>query len=642
MYYSRLTDCTRTRACTADLAGEDTSGNEIAMTSPRPVKAAGPNMNLLLGGVVRQDTRMRHNTAALDFYSYTWRHDCCNHELFLNIRGDAWSTASDESAAVLLRGYAAPRSAATLPSQEAFVTELLHEFRNSGTLPVDKVEGSFTVVALDARSGKVKLFRNLVGTGYTYYYQRSDAFLFSNNLPMLLQVIGDTPSVNRDVLPLLFMYRFPIGRPTLFEGIQRLMPGECLQYAAGNLSVVQRQTLADLEEEPISAGEAVERLESTMARVMKDCASIDPRAVVLLSGGVDSSYIQAHWNRVCRDNDSQPISSVVAVDHPMTLGDRMYARSAAEAFGTEHLEVVADEPFGQYMIDTITATGEVLSHAQTAYFYSFAAELRKKRIRTALCGEGADGLFGTDWITMYRRADSLRWLPLWLSQLLRGLATCSGRIWWAEALTLSMIVDNRQDPRHPLNRLGTFAHLPSVQNAFGQNGLVHAFEIRQRLLAQYRVRDDELEQIHAVGLLGESMETASLWNTCFEAQGLSILNPFLDSRVLRYVINLTAAYRYAPGPPKRALRDALLRHAPPDLVYRRKLAFGQPIFEYLMASGQLGSLVDQIADYDFVPHNVLTEGKQSPNWFLYTLLCFDLWHKIHIEKTDISTPSRTS
>ena len=594
-------------------------------------------MNLLLGGMVCHNSKLQQKTAALDFAPGAWRHNSRNYHMFLGICGDAWSTGFAEDSAVLLRGYASPRSSDKLPSQQLFAQEWLRQHRDTGRLSLENVEGSFTIISLDARSEEVTCYRNLVGTGYTYYYQSGNELLFSSNLPTLLQFLTDSPPLNRHVLPVLFTYRYPIGQTTLFEGIRRLMPGELLQFTAGHLDIQQKQTLADFQDTPIAADQAIEQLESTMARVMQDCYAIDPHAAVLLSGGVDSSYIQAHWNQVCSKEGTRPISSVVAVDHPMTLGDREYARTAAKAFDTEHIEVLATEPFGHSMVSTMAATGEVLSHAQTAYFKNLATNLHQRGIRTGICGEGADGLFGTDWIATFRRAKDLCWIPGWLSRLLGKLARLAGRPWLDEALNLNALLEDRQDPRNPINRLGTFTHLPSVQDSFGRTGLAQALELRQDLLSQYRVRDNALERVHAIGFLGESVETASLWNACFEVEGLSMLNPFLDSRVLRYVVNLEPEYRYAPGPPKRALRDALLRHASPDLVYRSKLAFGQPIFEYLSANGQLRPLVNSIADYDFVPSEVLALGKRSPNWFLYTLLCFDLWYKTHVNNEDIVT-----
>jgi asparagine synthetase B (glutamine-hydrolysing) len=129
------------------------------------------------------------------------------------------------------------------------------------------------------------------------------------------------------------------------------------------------------------------------------------------------------------------------------------------------------------------------------------------------------------------------------------------------------------------------------------------------------------------------METASLWTTLFNSAGANLLCPFLDSRLIRVAVNIEPRDRYSYRQPKKVLKQALRRHASRKLVYRKKLGFGQPIFEWMSQGGQLRPLVDAIGTYDFVNPEVLQEARAHPNWFLYSLLCYDLWFKLFIEKT---------
>jgi hypothetical protein len=69
------------------------------------------------------------------------------------------------------------------------------------------------------------------------------------------------------------------------------------------------------------------------------------------------------------------------------------------------------------------------------------------------------------------------------------------------------------------------------------------------------------------------------------------------------------------------------------LAQRTKLSFGQPIFEWLAPGGSLRPLVDRIGAYEFVEPDVLARVRQRPTWFLYSLLVYDLWHKLFIERS---------
>jgi asparagine synthetase B (glutamine-hydrolysing) len=141
-----------------------------------------------------------------------------------------------------------------------------------------------------------------------------------------------------------------------------------------------------------------------------------------------------------------------------------------------------------------------------------------------------------------------------------------------------------------------------------------------------------LERVNFAGFLGEAADSASLWTTLFELAGCEMVCPFLDSRMIRLVLAIDPRRRYPFRKPKELLKRGLRRHAPSSLVDRPKRGFGQPIFEWLAPGGQLRALVEQIGRHDFVPSEVLAASLRKPSWFLYSLLCYDVWHKCFIEQ----------
>ncbi len=99
------------------------------------------------------------------------------------------------------------------------------------------------------------------------------------------------------------------------------------------------------------------------------------------------------------------------------------------------------------------------------------------------------------------------------------------------------------------------------------------------------------------GYLGESIETSSYWNGLFMLHGVSMLCPFLDSRMVRFGLNLKTEDKYKIGNPKNVLKRRLALHVPRSLIDRPKRGFGQPIFEWLSPGGHLRPAVEEIGDY---------------------------------------------
>lgn len=555
-------------------------------------------------------------------------------ELFL--RGDAvtgrlfrW-----DDLAIFLRGYA--RSAGSGPLDlERVAEEIRCHYLEHGTLAVDELEGSFTLALLDSQAERVILYRNLIGTGMTYYHPSRDGLLFGGNLTEVLALAKKEPAPNREVLPAFFLFRCVPGRETLFRDVYRLLPGEQISWDRRGLTRQQRHVLGGLRGEVVGGAEAIERTEATLRAVLSDCHAHRPGAANLLSGGVDSSYLQAIHNGVIPAGDDLPPSYSISVDHPHTWMDTDYALTASQALGTRHVLVPADGPYQAYLLDALATTGEPLNHVQSAYFGHLARAMKADGVTAGLCGEGADSLFGLGMAEQIHNADLMRrYLPgRSLRSLAAGVASFVGRDRVAAACRLADCLDDFADLRHPVNHVATFTDWAAVESCFGASSVTAAATDRRRLLDLFEVPYQPQERLHAAGFLGEAMDSAGLWATLFQRAGVDLLCPFLDSRVIRLGLNLAPEVRFRFRRPKDVLKRALARHVGDELAMRSKLGFGQPIFEWLSHGGQLAPMLDSLSEHDFVDGATLRRSREKPNWWLYSLLVYDAWQRLFIDGT---------
>jgi asparagine synthase (glutamine-hydrolysing) len=591
--------------------------------------------SFLGGALTRQAMEQRRSANATAFGGdECWWNVSGDRELFLRVRGTCFRVFTWDTLTLLVRGYARPAGSAGPLDLERVAEEVRGQYVEHGTLAVDGLDGSFTFALLDGPARRVILYRNLVGAGFTYYRADADGLLFGGNLADLVEVAGAPARPNDAALPSFFLYRAVPGRETLFDGFHRLLPGEQLTWDEGGLTRVQRHTFADLTTSG-RGGDPVEELEATMATVLRDCAAHRPGAANLLSGGVDSSYLQAVWNHVAAEGGGQPSSYAVSVDHPRSWADTDYSVTAARALGARHTLLPADAPYAAYLVATLAATGEPPNHVQTAYFGRLARGMMERGSTAGLCGEGADSLFG---LGLADDVINARWIKRFVpGRALRGLgagvAAALGLAWPARALRLADHVEDETHPEHPVNTVARFAEVDAVAACFGADGVARAAAARRALLDRFRVPPDPLDRLHGAGFLGEAMDSASLWATLFHGAGADLLCPYLDSRVVRFAVNLPPVVRYRPGRPKDLLKSALARHAPPEIVDRAKLGFGQPIFEWLGRGGPLRRLVERIEPHEFLDPAALAKALARPGWFLYSLLCYDLWHKLFVERS---------
>lgn len=591
-----------------------------------------------LGGAYKRDPVERRSAVDAVAINEDWGWIGEEAELFLHTAGPCCRLFTWDALALMVRGYARPINGQESLDMERLAEEIRCHYLEHGQLSVDWLDGSFTLALLDGQAQRVLLYRNLVGSGFTYYRADSGGLLFGSNLADLVESAHVSPQANRDVVPAFFLFRWVPGRETLFDGFYRLLPGEQVCWDARGLTRVQRQTFADLRRNHIEDGEAVDVLDETMERVLLDCAQLRPGTANLLSGGVDSSYLQAIWGCVTSCEEDMPRSYSIDVDHPHTWGDTDYAMTASRALGSRHTLVSVPDPYEVYLLDALSSTAEPPNHVQTAYFGHLARTMIEQGANSGLCGYGADALFGLGLSNQLHNAALLRRMAP-VSWLRQGGAWLSDLAGWTNLAATFRLAGRLHDwtyLRHPVNRTVAFTDWEAVTDCFGAAAVADATAGRRSLLDRYAVPDCPQERLHAVDFLGESMDSASLWTTLFNRAGADLLSPFLDSRIVRLVLNLSPQVRFRFRRPKDLLKRALARQAPADLAYRTKLSFGQPIFEWLAPGGSLRPLVDRIAAYEFVDTGVLERVRQRPTWFLYSLLVYDLWHKLFIERTPIS------
>ena len=587
-----------------------------------------------LGGILERGSGQRRPAVGAGALDEDWGWIGEDAELFLHATGPCCRLFTWDALALLVRGYARPADSTEPLDLERVAEEIRCHYLEHGELAIGWLDGSFTLALLDGQARRVLLYRNLVGSGFTYYHPAADGLLFGSNLAELIETAQVTPRPNRDALPSFFLYRWVPGPETLFDGFYRLLPGEQVCWDARGLSRVQRQTFADLRGPVITVDEAVERLDAAMEQALTDCAQLRPETANLLSGGVDSSYLQAMWARVT-PLEGLPPSFSIDVDHPRTHEDTDYAMTASRALGSRHTLVSANDSYASYLLDALATTAEPPNHVQSAYFGHLARAMVERGTNCGLCGEGADSLFGLGLANQLHNAALLRrFVPLHgLRQAGAFFAGMLGQPLLAATFRLANHWNDYGCLEHPVNRVAAFTDWQAVAACFGERAVAAAAAERRRLLALYAVPDCPQERLHAAGFLGEAMDSASLWTTLFNRAGADLLCPFLDSRIVRLALSLAPQARFRFRRPKDTLKRALARLAPPELATRGKLGFGQPIFEWLAPGGALRPLVKRIAAYDFVDVQTLERTQRRPTWFLCSLLCYDLWHKLFIERS---------
>ncbi len=373
----------------------------------------------------------------------------------------------------------------------------------------------------------------------------------------------------------------------------------------------------------------MEQLEAVMQGIISEYAETYSPLGNLFSGGVDSSYVQAHLIR-CLGSDVPTYS--VDLRHPSWKAEREYAQSGSDFFKSRHTFVQIDPlSFPSSLREATASLGQPVCHAQ----FGFIPKLSKAAAKTTsvcLCGMAADVLFGEG---VDRRIDisvQIRRILPWKFmrqamiegiQILGKLHVSSDRLQTLRQCLELELVDE-SSPTHPFN-VGQHEVLQQACHVFGKAAVEKAMLRRRSPLEPYQIAGSLKERLSSLFLLTTQQVCERMYQIA-SFSGLRLLFPYMDSRMVKAALSMEADCRFSSEQTKKLLKDALEGYLPRALIYRKKSAWGVPMTEWLEDGGILSEFVENINEYPFLRGKIETL-KRKPDWFLWNLVTFDLWDK---------------
>ncbi|HEX9703595.1 MAG TPA: asparagine synthase (glutamine-hydrolyzing), partial [Rhodospirillales bacterium] len=277
----------------------------------------------------------------------------------------------------------------------------LHLYLRYGKEFARHLRGMYAIAIHDPADDCLVLARDPFGIKPLYYAETAGGLAFASEPQALIKAGLVTPTLRRQTVDELLQLQFSTGRMTVFEGIERLLPGETVVARQGRIA--DRVILPALPAGgPVatSRAAALRRLDE----LLNDSVGIHQRSDVpygmFLSGGIDSSVLLAMMARL----NERPVEAFTAgFDGADVTDERGHAKAVAQAAGAAHHDVAFGESDFWAMLPAIAAAMDDPAADYAALpTYKLAAEARRAGLKVVLTGEGGDELFGG--YGRYRRA----------------------------------------------------------------------------------------------------------------------------------------------------------------------------------------------------------------------------------------------
>lgn len=441
---------------------------------------------------------------------------------------------------------------------------LLNWLKKQGRDGLKDLEGMYAFAFWDSRNKVLIIHRDAYGIKPLYYSRNRNYLLFASEPAGLFAAgIMDYPP-ERNSLPYYLNYKFIPAPHTAWQGIQQLLPGECMEYGqSGEL----RFMISGLTQ-TIPTG-----LRSAMDEAFSSVIPKNRPFGIALSGGIDSGLILS-W---CLKSGYRPeIFSIRFPKGSSTHPDTSAVEEMASRFGLKvHWAECGTDIFRE--ITSCEKPWEV-PVADSAFVLTrkLAAEANKMGIRILLSGAGADEYFGG-----YRRHAFFRkWNPvlqLFPEEIWKGLFKVfrPGKIAWmnpapkdAEGLWHTAVSGKLNSSLADLK----FLDIPETKNSLLENML--------QWDRRYYLPNDVLCISDLAGM----------------AEGIEMRFPFLHPAMTSFADAMEAEQLMGSGR-KEILRDEFRKDFGQALADRKKQGFGIPgdsLFNSETDRNQLQNWLDQM------------------------------------------------
>ena len=518
---------------------------------------------------------------------------------------------------------------------------ILKAYHKWGIEAVDKFVGMFAIAFFDKVSLELTLIRDRVGVKPLYYYFDGVDFVFASELKPIISFFKEKKAleISQDAVYEYFKVGYISSNLSIFENCYKVPAGNYLTFNTNtnSLEIEEYWSILPFFKLPKfqkNEKELVDELENILIKAFKYRMVSDVPVGVFLSGGVDSSIVasilQKHYGNI----------------HTFTIGfkedtynEAVYAKEVAKHIGTTHTEKYLDASGAKEILDKfVDIYDEPFGDSSGIPTILVSQVAKDSGIKVVLSADGGDEVFCG--YSRYWTIDNIGKKLFKLPKAIRG--------------SLNFMMDKIGDDN--------ITKLTKSSNAKFKYKLIHKILKNSKswkdiylALTSYEVEEllDFQKDIDDAGFeVGEAiapMQGMMLWDyhrymvddilTKVDRATMSLSiegrEPLLDHTIAQFMAQVPFEMKYKNGDSKYLLKKVLERYIPKEMIYRKKMGFGIPIFEWF--SSDLKKLFEEYFQEDKLKeHNLLNQKyidreykemskKNIVN--LWLILVFQMWYQ---------------
>ena len=437
--------------------------------------------------------------------------------------------------------------------------------------------GMFAFAIYDQSNQELFIARDRLGIKPLYYSQINEQLIFSSEIRALLASGMIPKKMDLNSLEDYLLYQTVHAPATIIENVKMLMPGHFMKINNGSVIVkCWWKPVIKKNDHEVDYSTVCKDVRQLLRDAVERRLVADVPFGAFLSGGIDSSVIVGLMSEVA----SSPVNTFSVTFDDSEFSESIYANQIAKKFKTIHHEIkLKPEDFLNELPNALDAMDHPSGDGPNTFVVAKATKMAG--ITMALSGLGGDELFcGYD---IFKRSLELQ-NKKWLNSVPRPIRKVAGNFIRKKSSDVAgekkaAILELKKinfESFYPISRQVLLnQQFKKIQNSkFKIQNFV--FDIVSVIEKEFS-DDNYLMSRVSIAEISTYMQNVLLRDTdqMSMASALEVRVPFLDYKLVEYVLNLPDDMKF-PITPKKLLVDAVSDLLPSEIVNRPKMGFTFP------------------------------------------------------------------
>ncbi|MCA9496061.1 MAG: asparagine synthase (glutamine-hydrolyzing), partial [Nanoarchaeota archaeon] len=520
-----------------------------------------------------------------------------------------------------------------------------------------KLNGFFGFCIYDVDKNKIFIGRDRMGIKPVYYNwnDKQKKFVFSSEIKSLLEIPNFKRKINEESLIKYLSLRYIGGDETIFQGINKLLPGHFIEFDNNNKSFILKQywdiTSFKLDEKS-GKDDFAKGVDEILNDSIKKRLVADVPVGLFLSGGLDSSVILSYIDKYHKNIHTYSLGF-----ERDDVGDELSAaRQTSKYFKTKHKEINLKTIGLNKLPEMIYHLDEPMDDpASLANYFLFEAA-KKDGVKVILSGDGADELFGG--YSQYKFYMIARKLAILPNPVLKFKAfmfkivpkkALNAVYPYAQATGEKMnerfyklLLDVKKRPEEGFLEIVSIFDYDERNELLGPSLKKKNFRLGPLLKSYFKSKDDviNVSNYDLQNYLSEDLLMKP--DRMGMAHSIEARVPFLDHRLVEYSRKIPQKYKiknFSKG--KYIMKEAAKNVIPKFVLEKKKQTFQLPLHQWISSDikescykeiMELCEKLDLNKNYVKKIFRDLDKSKLFYGRQIWNLLVLAIWYKIFIDE----------